>query len=136
MRIHRAASDRLLVTCKWRHCCRFWALDGVSGVPIGALLNVLQQWLLVESVRRTFLVGLHRLRCWLQFHMECLVFCRVGSGDTFVAPWNVGAQAGCFIAAFGYRRPPRPARTSGGRESVAWVQMQLTRCRQFGVFSK
>ena len=24
-RIHRAASDMLLVTCKWRYCFRFWA---------------------------------------------------------------------------------------------------------------
>ena len=30
---------------------------GLSGVPIGALLVVLQQWLLVASVSRTFLVG-------------------------------------------------------------------------------
>ena len=56
-RIHRTAPDMLLVTCKWCHCSRFWALHGVSGVPIGALLVVLQQWLLVASVRRTFLVG-------------------------------------------------------------------------------
>ena len=34
----------LLVTCKWRHCCRFWTLHhGVSDVPIGAPLVVLQQ---------------------------------------------------------------------------------------------
>ena len=36
----------------------------------------------------------------------------VGSGDTFVALKNVGAQAGCFIAAFGYKRPSCCARTS------------------------
>ena len=30
-RIHRAASDMLLVTWKWRYCCCFWALHGVSG---------------------------------------------------------------------------------------------------------
>ena len=56
-RRHRAASDMLLVTCKWRYCCRLWALHGLSGVPIGALLVVLKRWLLVASVRRTFLVG-------------------------------------------------------------------------------
>ena len=56
-RAHRAASDVLLVACKWRYCCRLWALHGVSGVPIGALLVVLQQWLLIASVCRTFLVG-------------------------------------------------------------------------------
>ena len=33
------------------------ALHGVSGVPIGELLVLLQQWLLVASVCRTFLVG-------------------------------------------------------------------------------
>ena len=39
--IHRVASDMLLVTCTWRFCrCRSWALHGVSGVPIGALLVV------------------------------------------------------------------------------------------------
>ena len=32
------------------------ALHGLSGVPIGALLVALQQWLLVASVWRTFLV--------------------------------------------------------------------------------
>ena len=45
------------VTCKWSYCCRFWALHGLSGVPIGALVVVLQRLLLVASVRRTFLVG-------------------------------------------------------------------------------
>ena len=39
-RIHRAPSEMLLVTCKWRYCCRSWAFHGVSGVPIGALLAV------------------------------------------------------------------------------------------------
>ena len=42
-RIHRAASDMLPVTCKWRYCYRFWALHGVGGVPTGALLVILQQ---------------------------------------------------------------------------------------------
>ena len=55
-RMHRAVADMSLVTCKWR-CCRSWALHGLSGVPIGALLVVLHQWLLIASVRRMFLVG-------------------------------------------------------------------------------
>ena len=42
-RTYRAMSDVLLATCKWRYCRRIWALYGVSGVPIGALLVVLQQ---------------------------------------------------------------------------------------------
>ena len=49
-RTHRAASDMLLVTCKLRWCCRFWALHGVSGVPFGALLAILQQRLLVARL--------------------------------------------------------------------------------------
>ena len=56
-RRHNAASDGIPVTRKWRYFCRFWALCGLSGVPIGALWVVLQQWLVVASVRRTFLVG-------------------------------------------------------------------------------
>ena len=41
--------------------------------------------------------------------------------------WNVGAQAGCFIAAYKRRRVMRARPCSGGRDPVAWVQMQLTR---------
>ena len=47
----------LLITWKWRYYGRFWGLHGLSAVPIGALLVVLQQWLLVAPVCRTFLVG-------------------------------------------------------------------------------
>ena len=64
-RIHHAASGMLLVTCKWCHCCRCWALHGVSGVPIGALLVVLQQWLAdkknVIYTRRTYMYTASRL---------------------------------------------------------------------------
>ena len=42
--------------------------------------------------------------------VSCFVSCWVGG--YFVESWNVGAQAGCFIAAFGCRRRPRHARTS------------------------
>ena len=49
-RTHPVASDMLLVTWKWRYCCRFWALHGLSGASIGALLVALQQWLLGASV--------------------------------------------------------------------------------------
>ena len=56
-RLHRVVSGMLLVTCKWRDCCRFLALHGLSGVPIGALSVVLQQWLLVASLRRTLQVA-------------------------------------------------------------------------------
>ena len=50
-------------TVRDQTCCMSRANDvivvvyGVSGVPNGALLVVLQQWLLVASVCRTFLVG-------------------------------------------------------------------------------
>ena len=37
-RIHREASDLLLVACGWRYCCHFWALHCLSGVPIGSLV--------------------------------------------------------------------------------------------------
>ena len=54
-RVHRAVSDMSPVTCKVASLLSFlgppWSQ---SGVPIGALLVVLQQWLLVASVRRTF----------------------------------------------------------------------------------
>ena len=36
--------------------------------------------------------------------VSCFLSC--GVGGCFVARWNVGAQAGCFIEAFGCRRPP------------------------------
>ena len=32
---------QIFVTCKWRYCCRFWSLQGLSGVSIGSLLIVL-----------------------------------------------------------------------------------------------
>ena len=42
--------------------------------------------------------------------VSCFLSCWVAG--YFVARWNVGAQAGCIIAAFGHKRPPRQARTS------------------------
>ena len=133
-------SDVLLVTCKWCYCCLFWALRSVSGVPIGAFLAVPEQWLLVASVRRMFLVGGRRLKWSLQFHPQCLAFRRVGRYYTFVARWNVGVQAGCFIAAFGHKRPPQScARVSCSGESGAsgmGARMQLTENRHYLVSSK
>ena len=56
-------------------------------------------------------------RFWLVVVFEVLplgvsyfLSCRVGG--YFVARWNVGTQASCFDAAFGYRRPPRCACTA------------------------
>ena len=89
----------------------FLALHGVSGVPLGALLVVLQQlafgcvcsshvsgWLTSVEVFAVVPLG-----------VSCFLSCWVGR--YFVAYQNVGAQAECFLAAFGYRRPPRRART-------------------------
>ena len=40
---------------------------------------------------------------------SCFLWCRFGG--YFVVRWNFEAQVCCFGAAFGYRRPPRHART-------------------------
>ena len=77
--------------------------------PIGALLIVLHQLLLVASVRRTFLVGRCRLRCSLQFRLECLAFCRVGSEDTL---WLVRTLGRKQVVSSRHSAPPRHARTS------------------------
>ena len=73
----------LLVTCKWSYCC----------------------------VRRTFLVGC-RVEEFAAIPLGVSSFLSCWVGEYFVALWNVGAQARCFIAEFGYKRPPRHARTS------------------------
>ena len=56
---HECTVRRLIVACHVQVALllSFLAIHGLSGVPIGALLVDLQQWLLVASVRRTFLVG-------------------------------------------------------------------------------
>ena len=49
---------------------------------------------------------------------------RVGSGDTLWPVRTFEAQAGCFIAASGHRRPPRHARPSRvlgvGSQCICW----------------
>ena len=95
------------------------SMHGLSGVPIGELLVVLQQWLLVASVRSTFLVGCGRLRCSLQCHLKCLaskLFHRNIQRTTAASYAHVSC--------------------SGGREPVAWVQMQFQGNRHFLVFSE
>ena len=62
----------------------------------------------------------------------CFPSCRVGG---YLARENVGAQASCFDAAFG-STPRAHGSSSGDREPVAWVQMQLTENRDVLVFSK
>ena len=46
-RIHRAATDLLLVTCRWRHRCRFRAraLGCSAAVAFGCVLLVARFWL-------------------------------------------------------------------------------------------
>ena len=94
-----------------RYCCRLWARIYLSGVPIGALLAVLQHWLFgcVCVSQVSGWLGLAEVFAVLPLGVSCFLSCRVGR--YFVARWNVGAQAGCFIAAFDCRWPPRHART-------------------------
>ena len=115
-----------------------WAVHGVSGVPIGALLVVLpvifccvcsshvSGWLTSVEVFAVVPLGVS----WFPS-------CRVGGH--FCSPSERWGAGRLFIGTFGYRRPPRHARRSrvlGGREPVARVQMQWTINRHCLVFSK
>ena len=129
-RFHHAASDVLLVTCEWCYCCRFWALHGVSGVPIGALLVVLQQWLVV--VARFWLAdvgqGVDCSSTWSVLRSVVL-----GRG---ILLWLVGTLGRRQVvssrhSAAGGRRVMSARLMFWGREPVAWAQMQLIRNRHF-----
>ena len=85
----------------WCHWCSDRCAFGCSAaVAFGRVCSLpVSGWLtLVEAFAAVPLGVSCFLSCWV--------------GGYFVASQNVGAQAGCFIAAFGYRRPPRDARTS------------------------
>ena len=95
----------LLVTCKWRYCCRFWAFHGVSVVPIGALLAV-------PAAVAFGCVCLSHVSGWLRLvevfavvplGVSCFLSCRRG---ILGGP----SERSCFIAAFGYKRPRRASR--------------------------
>ena len=105
--------------CQW---CSDWCALGCSAtVAFGCVCSShVSGWLTLVEVFAVVPLG-----------VSCFLSCWVGG--YFVARQNVGAQAGCFIAAFGYRRRPRHARTSRVLEPVAWVQMQLTGNRHFRV---
>ena len=86
-------------------------VSGPSAVPV--VFRLVRSWLLCNSGFWSHVSG------WLTsvevfaavpLGVSCFLSCLVGG--YFVARWNVGAQAGCFIAALGYRRPPRHAHTS------------------------
>ena len=55
-RIHRAASDLLLVTCNWRYCCRFWAS------MVSVVFRLVRSWL---SYNGGFWLRLFVTRFWL-----------------------------------------------------------------------
>ena len=68
-------------------------IHGLSGVPIGALLVVLQQGLFVLRlfVARFWLADVW-LKCSLQSYLKCVAFCRVWVWRYFVASQNVGGR--------------------------------------------
>ena len=107
-RLFRVVSDMLSVTCKWRYCCRSGALHGVSGVPIVVLMLFCSSgfWL------HLFVARLRLVEVFAVVPLGAPCFLSGRSEGCFVPRENVGTQAGCFDSAFGYRRPPRHARTS------------------------
>ena len=107
-RLFCVASDMLSVTCKWRYCCRSRALHGGSGVPIVVLVFFCSSgfWL------RLFVARLRLVEVFAAVPLGAPCFLSGRGEGCFVARKNGGAQAGCFDAAFGYRRPPPCARTS------------------------
>ena len=127
---HCAASDMLLVTCTWCYCCRF------LGPP---WCQRCSDWCALRSSATVAFgcVCSSHVSGWLT---SVEVYAAVSTWSVLlVARWNVGAQANCFIAAFGCKRPPRHARTSrvlGVGSQWHGVQMQLTRNRHFLVYSK
>ena len=113
----------------WWQWCSDWCALGCSATVASG----------VASVRRTFCGWLASDEVFAAVPLGSACFLSCWVGGYFVARWNVAAQAGCFIAAFGHRRPPRHARAARVLEvggPVAWAQMQLTRKRHFWVFSK
>ena len=89
-------------------CC----LSRASGVivvvsgrsMVSVVFRLVRSWLICNS---GFWLRLFVARFWLAdvavpLGVSCFLSCWVGG--YFVARWNVGAQAGCFIAAFGHQR--------------------------------
>ena len=107
----RAPSDMLPVTCKWCYCLSFLGPSMVSVV-----FRVVRSWWFCNGgfwlrVCSSHISGwLHRLRCSLQFHLECLALCRVGSGETL---WPVGTLGRRQVVS------SRPSDTGGHRVTRA-----------------
>ena len=83
----------------------------VSGpFMVSVVFRLVRPWLFCNT---GFCLHLFVARFWLAevfAAVSCFLSCRVGGH--FVASQNDGAQATCLIAAFGYKRPSRHARTS------------------------
>ena len=101
-----------------RHTCCLSRASGVMVVVSGPCIDSMvfrlaRSWWLCSSsfwLRPFVALTLVEVFAAVPLGVSCFLSCRVGR--YFVARGNVGAQAGCFIAAFGHRRPPRHARTS------------------------
>ena len=102
--------------CQW---CSDWCALGCSAtVAFGCVCSShVSGWLTSVEVFAAVPLG-----------VSCFLSCWVGG--YFVARWNVGAQAGCFIAAFGACRRVMRARL------VFWCANAIDRNRHFLVFSK
>ena len=95
-------------------CCLSRASGVIDIVLVCQVFRLVRSWLFCNS-RCGF--RLFVARFWyvevfaaVPHGVFCFLSCWVGR--YFAARWNAGAQAGCFDAAFGYRRPPRHARTA------------------------
>ena len=85
----------------WSQWCSDWCALGCSAaVAFGCICSShVSGWLMLVEVFPVVPLGVSCfLSCWVWGY--------------YVARWNVRAQAGCFIAAFGHRRPPRHVSTS------------------------
>ena len=112
--------------CQW---CSDWCAPGCSAaVAFGCVcFSHDSAWLRLVQV---FVVA----------HLECLAFCRVGSGDT-LCPVRLQRWGASRLLHRGIRPQAAAASCahiscSGGWEPIAPVQMHLTRNRHFLVFVK
>ena len=131
---------RRQICCLLRYCCRFWALHDVSGVPIGALLVVLQRWLF-GCVCVSRVSGRLRLVEVFAVVTTWSVLLSVVSGRRILCRplehWGARRLFHRGIRLQAAAASCTHVSCSGGREPVAWVQMQLTGNRHFfGVYKR